>query len=327
MNGINLDLFQFEFDLTWMSFFMDAENRIYTRYGGRDDSDPESHLNRDSLLATMRKTLMLHKLADVLKSPLEPTGSTVSTPEQIPTMAGMLSKRKNKCIHCHDVKVARLRHLRNQDRLKRHMVFTYPTPANLGITVDAKDQSMVRSVRPNTPAAKAGIQVGDRIVKAQDHRVLTLGDFSRVLETIPATGRLSLQLQRKQQVVPVQLELANGWRQSRDPSWRESLHMVGPNCGLWGRKLNAKQRRGLKLRAANLALKVTYVWGPHTRRAGIKVGDIIVNLDGQTRDMTIKQLHAHPTLNRNWGDTIPIVLLRNGRNMTVKMTFPKGPPN
>ena len=272
-----------------MSFFMDAENRIYTRYGGRDDSDPESHLNRDSLVATMRRTLMLHKLGDVLKSSLEPTGRTVRTPEQIPTMPAMMAKRKNKCIHCHDVKVATLKHLRNQDKLKRHMVFTYPTPANLGIAVDSKDQSLVRSVRPNTPAANAGIHAGDRIVKADNHRVLTLGDFSRVLETIPATGQVQLQLQRKQQVVEAQLELANGWRQSRDPSWRESLHMVGPNCGLWGRKLNANERRGLKLRAANLALKVTYIWGPHTRRAGIRVGDVIVGLDGVDRDLTIKQ--------------------------------------
>ena len=186
---------------------------------------------------------------------------------------------------------------------------------------------MVRSVRPNTPAAKAGIHAGDRIVKADNHRVLTLGDFSRVLETIPATGHVQLQLQRKHQVVELQLELANGWRQSRDPSWRESLHMVGPSCGLWGRKLNANERRDLKLRADKLALKVTYIWGPHTRKAGIKVGDVIVNLDGQARDMNIKQLHAHPMLNRNWGDTIPIVLRRNGRNLTIKMTFPKGPPN
>ena len=65
MNGINLELFQFEFDLTWMSFFMDAENRIYTRYGGRDDSSPESHLNRNSLLATMRSALALHKVQAV----------------------------------------------------------------------------------------------------------------------------------------------------------------------------------------------------------------------------------------------------------------------
>ena len=124
MNGINLELFQFEFDLTWMSFFMDAENRIYTRYGGRDDSSPESHLNRNSLLATMRSALALHKVQDVLKSRLEPTGRTVRTPEQIPTMRAMLAKRKNKCIHCHDVKVASLKHLRNQNKLQRHMVCT-----------------------------------------------------------------------------------------------------------------------------------------------------------------------------------------------------------
>ena len=80
MNGINLDLFQFEYDLTWMSFFMDAENRIYTRYGGRDDSSPESHLNRESLLATMKSVVMLHKLADVLKNPLEPNGRTGRRP-------------------------------------------------------------------------------------------------------------------------------------------------------------------------------------------------------------------------------------------------------
>ena len=120
--------------------------RIYTRYGGRDDSDPESHLNRNSLLATMRKALMLHKLSDVLKSSLEPTGRTVRTPEQIPTMRAMMAKRKNKCIHCHDVKVATLKHLRNKGRLRRHMVFTYPTPANLGIAIDPGQQSVVRSV-------------------------------------------------------------------------------------------------------------------------------------------------------------------------------------
>ncbi len=333
MNGINLDLFQFEYDLTWMSFFMDAENRIYTRYGGRDDSHPESHLNRDSLLATMKSVVMLHKLDDVIKSSLEPnpstgrTGRRPRTPEQIPTMARMMAKRKNKCIHCHDVKVAKLKHLRNQDKLKRHMVFTYPTSANLGITVDAREQALIRTVQTGSPAARAGIRVGDRIVKAEDHRVLTFGDLSRVLETTPAAGRLALQVQRNRQVIPLRLELANGWRQSKDPSWRESLHMVGPNCGLWGRKLNVNERRRLKLKPDKLALKVTYIWGPHTRKAGIRVGDVIVGLDGQTRDMNIKQLHAHPTLNRKWGDTIPVVLRRSGRDVTVRMTFPKGPPD
>ena len=38
MNGIDLKLFRFDGDLTWMSFFMNAEDRFYTRYGGRSDT-------------------------------------------------------------------------------------------------------------------------------------------------------------------------------------------------------------------------------------------------------------------------------------------------
>ena len=36
MNGVNLNQFQFEYDLTWMAFLQDAEGRTYTRYGGRE---------------------------------------------------------------------------------------------------------------------------------------------------------------------------------------------------------------------------------------------------------------------------------------------------
>ena len=44
MNGVNLNQFQFEYDLTWMAFFQNAEGRTYTRYGRREDHDAESHL-------------------------------------------------------------------------------------------------------------------------------------------------------------------------------------------------------------------------------------------------------------------------------------------
>ena len=51
MNGVNLNQFQFEYDLTWMAFFQNAEGRTYARYGGRDDSGPESHLTKASMNA------------------------------------------------------------------------------------------------------------------------------------------------------------------------------------------------------------------------------------------------------------------------------------
>ena len=327
MNDVNLELFQFEYDLTWMSFFMDARNRFYARYGGRDDSGAESHLNRESLVRLMGQVLLLHKAQRVQTSRYEPTGRATRKPGQIPTMAAMLAKRKNKCIHCHDIKVATLRDLRNRDQLKREMVFTYPTPGNLGIDVDPRRQDHVRRVKPGSPAARAGIRGGDRLVAADAQRVLTLADFSRVLERTPKTASLPVTFERAGRRKTVRLGLKPGWKRTDDPSWRESLHVVGPTCGLWGRRLSANQRRKLRLPADRLALKVTFIWGPHTKRSGIRVGDVIVKLDGLTRDMTIKQLNAHPMLNRNWGDTMSLTLRRGSRDVNVRMTFPRRPPD
>ena len=65
MNGMNLNQFQFEYDLTWMAFFQNARGRTYTRYGGREDHGPESHLTKASLVRVMKQVLELHKTDSV----------------------------------------------------------------------------------------------------------------------------------------------------------------------------------------------------------------------------------------------------------------------
>src|SRR5262245_58222334 len=102
MNGVNIHLFQFERDLTWMAFFMDGQDRFYARYGGREDARAESHLTQESLVRTMKQVLELHRNGAVQKSRYEPGAQPKRTPEEIPPMTSMLAKRKDsKCIHCH----------------------------------------------------------------------------------------------------------------------------------------------------------------------------------------------------------------------------------
>ena len=74
MNGVNLNLFQFDYDLTWMAFFMDADDRFYARYGGREDEHAESNLSQESLARTMRAVLELHREGKIQSSRYEPTG-------------------------------------------------------------------------------------------------------------------------------------------------------------------------------------------------------------------------------------------------------------
>jgi S1-C subfamily serine protease len=92
-------------------------------------------------------------------------------------------------------------------------------------------------------------------------------------------------------------------------------------------KLNDEERRKLGLPPDGLAVRVTAIFGDHARRAGLKNGDVLIRFDGIQRDLTIQQLHAHLHLNKNYGDSIALVLRRDGQELTLEMTLPSQPPN
>jgi predicted metalloprotease with PDZ domain len=327
MNGVNLNLFSFEGDLTWMAFFMDAEDRIYARYGGREDDHPESLLTKQSLLKVLREVLHLHRTAPAQAGRRDSKSAPVQTPEDVPTMARMMARRKEKCIHCHDVKVARLRHLQNQGAFSREMVFTYPPPSAIGIRLDPDDQRRVASVETDSAAETAGFRVDDRLVSVDGQRILSAADLSNVLELTSKNAKLPVRLTRGVETVNVSLELAGNWRRTVDPSWRESLHVAGPNAGCWGEKLGPAAKQKLGIPADRLAVKVTFIWADYARGAGLQLNDIIVAFDGQTQDMTIRQLHAHLHLKKNYGDEISVEVLRDGVRKPLQLKLPASPPD
>jgi C-terminal processing protease CtpA/Prc len=328
MNGVNLSQFQFEYDLTWMSFFQDREGRTYTRYGGREDHDSESHMTKESLLRVMRQVLALHEAGKVQPdNRYEPIAESIRTAEDIPTMKKMMSGRKESCIHCHDVKAATLRHQREIGRLEKEMVFTYPSPSRLGIHLDPAIQFKVRSVDKDSPAETAGVRAGDFIRTVGGQRVLTFADMTRVLELAPETGAIRVGLERDQRAVSANVRLTEGWRKNTDPSWRSSTGSVGPLSGIWGKRANDQQRRQLRLKDDTLAMRVTYIWAPWARQAGIKNGDYILSVDGYNADMTIRQFQAYLHLNKKWGDKISVKVRRGRKDVELTFQFPDQPPN
>jgi S1-C subfamily serine protease len=276
----------------------------------------------------MSQALILHRDGKIQPdNRYEPVAKSLRTPEDIPPMKGMLASRKESCIHCHDVKVAELLHARDLGTLRKDMVFTYPSPINLGIEIDPLVQFRIRDVKAASPAATAGVRTGDLIRTMDDQRVLTLADMSRVLELTPAAGTLKLGLERDKNDVAVALNLPSGWRNSTDPSWRQSTGVVGPNAGLWGVAANQTQRQQLGVNDGDLAIRVTYIHKPWSREAGLKLNDYILSIDGQKTDMTIRQLQAYLHLNKDWGDTIALVVRRGDKDLKMTMTFPDKPPS
>lgn len=323
MNGINLRAFQFDFDLTWMSYFQNCVGQTYARYGGREDGGPESHLSKASLLQTMQRVLKLHA-EDRVKpwSTYDPEPTETFTPEEIPPMKSMLAKRKISCIHCHDVKNATLKQLASEDNLTKYHVFGYPSPERLGLLLNSDDQTVVDQVVPDSLAAIAGIKKGDVVRSANDQRILTFADFTRVLELVSENGKIAVEIDRGGTTKNFELSVNPGWRKSPDPSWRASKGVVGPNSGFWANPLNANQLKQRGVSANELALKVVVVWGDWAKKAGVRNGDILIDLDGIKTKKTIRQLQTHLQLNRNFGDLVKLTVIRQGQRKELTMTLP-----
>lgn len=326
MNEVNLRQFQFEYDLTWMGFFQDSNGRNYSRYGGRDGNNADEHLSQESLVATMRKVLELHEVEDVHEeSRYEPLVDSTFTPEEIPTMREMIGKRNESCIHCHDVKLAEFRHLRNEGELTKEMVFTYPSPSRFGLHLDRDDQNLVAKVDEDSPASTAGLAEGDRVLAMDDYRILTYADATRVLDFWKDPGTLPIMFERDGEKYETRVRLPEGWSHSEDPSWRSSVSMVGPGGGFWGAPANNSQRRNLGLSADDLALRVNFIWADHAKESGIRNGDVIVEIDGQTHNMTVRQIHAHLQMNREWGEEVDFKVRRGSRTIDLKLKLPAKP--
>ena len=61
MRGVDLNIFDFDYDLTWAAFFLNAKEHIYGRYGGRDAGSADGRLSLAGLRYALRAALAAHR--------------------------------------------------------------------------------------------------------------------------------------------------------------------------------------------------------------------------------------------------------------------------
>jgi predicted metalloprotease with PDZ domain len=177
MAGVDLNTYRFDYDLTFAMLLMSAAGEILHTYGGRDWTDPQSHLSLRSLERLLDTTLREHAAT----APAPPaSGAKLEPPlpiEQLPVMKERIARGKApKCFHCHMVNGVRYEQLRRTGKWSREVAFTHPDPVEIGLRLDKDDQQRVPEVVEKSPAAAAGIRPGDRLVMVGDRRVATLSD-------------------------------------------------------------------------------------------------------------------------------------------------------
>ena len=223
--------------------------------------------------------------------------------------------------------------------------------AHLGVLLDdvtAKDVArlklgeergaLVHQVRDDTPAAKAGLEPGDVVLRYQGEAVASAATLRRLVRETPPGRKVTLEVSRDgaPRKLTVTLEEGPGLPALADLELdapellpqhfglhRDSRLLLPPTpaprrLGIAYQEISGQLARYFKL-AGDTGVLVTSVEenGP-AARAGIKAGDVVLELDGHTlrdgsdlRD-TVTRLDA--------GAEIRIAVWRDGKRLELQLT-------
>lgn len=313
MQGSDLTIFDFDYDLTWAAFFLNANGKIYGRYGGRDEGPAEKGLSLKGLKYAMRAALESHRR--------DPDGKPTPVAKDVDKVEKYAAaKRVKNCIHCHQVWDFRREALTKAGRWTRDEVWVYPPPANIGLELDIDQGDRIERVVPKSIASVTGLRNGDVLQTLNSLPIHSYGDVQYALHRSPKTGTVPVVWQRDGQTMRGQLRLNAGWRET-DISWRASMWSLEPQAFVYGRDLTAAAKRKLGLAADRLAFTQGNFVPNESRKAGIRGKDIIIGIDGKELKMKMLQFNAWVRLNHKVGDRITFDVIRNGKPMKIPLTL------
>jgi hypothetical protein len=320
MRGVNLNVFDFDYDMTWAALFLSPTESVYGRYGSRDADSADQQLSLAGLSYALRQALAAHRRGSVA----EPAAARLPprTVEQYPAAKRL---KEDACIHCHQVYDFRRQELQANGQWRRDEVWVYPLPDNVGLKMAVDQGNRVEAVRTASAAGRAGLRTGDLLQTLNGWPIASIADVQYALHRAPAKGRVGVHWQRDGRPAGGELVLPEGWRLT-DVSWRPSLHGVGPAPCVHGEDLTAEEKKTLGLSEKSLAFRQGNFVPEVARQAGIRQNDIILGVDHKTLEMSAQQFCAYIRLTYEVGDRVTFNLLRNGQRLNVPLQLPKPGP-
>jgi len=341
MGGVDLSLFQFDPFLSFAVLFMNADQTLYGRYGTASpkanratrDSNPNHTL--EGLRAALAKALEVH------------AGYTGDPGAWAPRLAGKTgpaprwryvektpSARKYKrlkrvrgadsegCVHCHEVlRTAVDSYAMKKLRVPDRMLWVYPHPDALGLTLSRDHCATVTAVAVGSAAGAAGLQVGDELLTLADQPLGSVADVQWVLHNVADEGgELVATVLRDGAESTVVLSLPDGWRRKGDFGWRYRL--AGYAMWLWGGVTLEDDPKGVRVAQRSPG------WFKRPNRAARKVlqaGDIIVKVDGKA-GWTRSTYLAYLMRDKRLGAKVELEVLRGGKRQEISFRLPKQRP-
>lgn len=162
------------------------------------------------------------------------------------------------------------------------------------LKLPAEDGAVVIEVEPESPAAKAGLEKNDVILEFAGERVHSVAQLQRLVHETPAGRTVALQVSRAGQTRALSAKLESGWGHERMPHVQfPGMRGPGPDMfgadffharqtlGITGEELTPQLAGYFGVKQGKGVLVSGVKTGSAAEKAGLKAGDVIVEVDGK----------------------------------------------
>jgi hypothetical protein len=319
MRGVDLQVFDFDYDLDWAALILTPDQKVIGRFGGHAGSEPSRYQTFPGLR---------YALEEALKAP-RPTPDAPragkAKPDTVENYKAMERIKADACIHCHQVYDFRRQALQEAGTWQKELAWVYPLPDNLGLGLDPRQGNRIERIDADSAADRLGLKAGDVLRSLNGLRTASFADVQYALHRADKAGGIAVVWEHGGRKREGTLQPRAGWRVT-DLSWRASTKKLGPAPSIHGNDLSALEKERLGLGPGRLAMALGPFLPQVARQAGLRQGDIIVGVDDKRLDMTAGQFDVYIRLEYQPGQKLTYNLLRGGRPESVTLTLPASTP-
>lgn len=317
LDGIDLNLFEFDRHNALYFFMINADEHIYMRYGGRDAESATSYLDFESLELALDLGLEQHRRYQA--------GDFIPQPKKAPLYPKEIQTLKtevidnNRCVECHLVGDFRITEKETAGELvKAKHMYQSPDIKTIGIHLDVPKGLEVKET--HLAVADAGMQPGDLITHLNNHPIFTFGDLQFEYNKVERTAtEIMLTVQRGELSEELLVKLPDQW-------WHTDLThrywSIDPLVFFEAERLSEEEKIQLEVPVEGFASRVSEVdinallEGAHD----LEEGDIILAVNGVKKNLLTQDVVTHIKLMHEAGSSMDLEVIRSGARQKMPLT-------